>query len=255
MRKLLGLSCLLLFLTSCSWLNPSIMLKTPKGFKYSDLPDDSLKSSDYRLSANDILEFSIYSNDGFKLVDLTSLNSSNQAFRFETGLEYLVESDGMVKLPILGRIKINGYTIKEAENHLEEVYSAYYIRPYVVIGVKNKRVIVFPGNPGDAKIIALRNNNTTLIEALAQAGGISENGKARIIKVIRIVNGKHEVYLIDLSKIEGIKYASMVLQANDLIYVEPRRRYATKFFQEVSPIVSLVTSAVILYTYAQLLKR
>ncbi|MDQ3047613.1 MAG: polysaccharide biosynthesis/export family protein [Bacteroidota bacterium] len=231
------------------------MLKTPKGFKYSDLPDDSLKSSDYRLSANDILEFSIYSNDGFKLVDLTSLNSSNQAFRFETGLEYLVESDGMVKLPILGRIKINGYTIKEAENHLEEVYSAYYIRPYVVIGVKNKRVIVFPGNPGDAKIIALRNNNTTLIEALAQAGGISENGKARIIKVIRIVNGKHEVYLIDLSKIEGIKYASMVLQANDLIYVEPRRRYATKFFQEVSPIVSLVTSAVILYTYAQLLKR
>lgn len=254
MRKLLLLSGFLFFMSSCSWLNPSIMLKTGKNYQYAQSPDSS-KSADYRISGNDILEFNIYSNDGFKLVDLTSLNSTNTGFRFDTGLEYLVESDGYVKLPILGRTLIKGYTIREAETFLEEKYASFYIKPYVVLSVKNKRVIVFPGSPGDAKVIPLRNNNTTLIEALALAGGIASDGKARMVKLIRKVNGTDEVYLIDLSKIEGIRLANTVLQANDIIYVEPRRRYASRFLQEVAPIVSLITSAYVLYTYSRIVSK
>jgi polysaccharide export outer membrane protein len=231
------------------------MLKTDKNYSFDKLPD-STKAADYRISPNDIMEFNIYSNDGFKLVDLTSLNgSTSQALRFQNGLEYLVESDGNVKLPILGRMMLSGMTIREAETHLEEKYAAFYVRPYVVMSVLNKRVIVFPGDPGDAKVINLKNNNTTLIEGLALAGGLSENGKAKMIKLIRQKGDKHEVYLIDLSKIQGIQMASMVLQANDLIYVEPRRRYASRFLQEAAPVVSLVTSAFILFSYSQILKN
>jgi len=80
------------------------MLRTGKGYKYATNPD-STRVKDYKLSPNDILTFSIYSNDGFKLVDLTSLNTANSGYRFQSGIEYLVESDGNVKLPILGRKK------------------------------------------------------------------------------------------------------------------------------------------------------
>lgn len=249
MCKLLYLFGLSLFFSSCGWINPSIMLKTEKGYQYSKNPD-SAKTLDYKISQNDILEFSMYSNDGFKLVDLTSLNTSNTGYRFESNIQYLVESDGSAKLPVLGRIKLSGYTIREAESFLEEKYASFYVRPYVIMSVSNKRVIVFPGSAGDAKVIPLINNNTTLIEALALAGGIADDGKAKMVKLIRTnAENKHDIFLIDLSVIEGIKLGNMVLQANDIIYVEPRKKYASRFIQEAAPIVSILTSIFVLITY------
>lgn len=242
-------------MSSCTWLNPSIMLKTPKDYKYASAPD-STNAAEYRISANDIIEFSLFSNDGFKLVDLTSLNTNNSTgYRITNGTEYLVEPSGEVKLPVLGKIKVTGFTIREAQSLLEEKYASYYIRPYVTMKVINKRVIIFPGSAGDAKVIPLINNNTTLIEGIALAGGLADNGKAHMIKLIRESKGEHEVYLIDLSVVEGIKQASMVLQANDIIYVEPRRRYAIRFLQEAAPIISVVTSAFVLYSYTRIVTK
>ncbi|HET6225995.1 MAG TPA: polysaccharide biosynthesis/export family protein [Bacteroidia bacterium] len=231
------------------------MLKTKKDFKYSQNPD-STNAAEYKISPNDIIEFSLYSNDGFKLVDLTSLNSNTQnILRVQEGTQYLVEAAGEVKLPVLGKIKITGYTLRDAQSLLEEKYAAYYIRPYVMIRVINKRVIIFPGSAGDAKVIPLFNNNTTLIEGIALAGGLADDGKAKMIKLIRENKGSHDVYLIDLSVIEGIKQGSMVLQANDIIYVEPRKKYATRFFQEAAPIISILTSGFILYSYSRIITR
>ncbi|MGQ0829020.1 MAG: polysaccharide biosynthesis/export family protein [Bacteroidota bacterium] len=253
MRKLLYLSGFLLLFSSCGWLNPNIMLKTGKDYKYATNPD-STKVSEYKISSNDILQFSIYSNDGFKLVDLTSLENT-RIRRIEGNIDYLVELDGNVKLPVLGRKKLSGLTIREAELLLEESYSAFYIKPFVVMEVTNRRVIIFPGSAGDARVIPLRYNNMTLMEALAQAGGIANDGKAKQVKLIRQNNDKNDVYLIDLSKIEGIKYGTMVLQANDIIYVESRRRYTSRLLQEIVPIVSLISTTFVLFTYSKLLTK
>lgn len=255
MRKLLYLSGFLLLFSSCGWLNPSIMLRTGRGYKYSKFPD-SVKVTDYKISENDILDFHIYSNDGFKLVDLTSLSGASGTIQKNlANIDYLVESDGKVKLPVLGRTKLSGLTIREAEVMLEESFSAFYIKPFVMLEVTNRRVIIFPGSAGDAKVIPLKNNNTTLLEALAQAGGISENGKAHLVKLIRQHNDTSEVYLIDLSKIKGLKQGKIILQANDMIYVEPRRRYASKFLQELAPVVSIITTSFVLITYSRLLTK
>lgn len=254
MRKLLYLSGLLVLFSSCGWLNPNIMLKTGKDYSYDKLADSS-QSKNYKISANDILEFRMYSNDGFKLIDLTSLNQVNRDNQLNTQNEYLVEQDGNVKLPLLGLTLLTGYTIREAETMLEEKYANFYVKPFILIEVTNKRVIVFPGSGGDAKVIPLVNNNTTLIEALALSGGISDDGKAKKVKLIRTVNEKSTVYLIDLSTIAGIKEGNTVLQANDIIYVEPRKKYATKAVQEIAPIISLLTSAFIIISYSTLISK
>lgn len=240
---------ILIILSGCNILNPSIMFKTSKNFKFDEL-NDSIPST-YKISPNDIISLRVFTNDGFKLIDVTSL-STNKAvnqniLNIDNGFKYLVKQNGYAKLPILGETKLAGFTEREAELMLEEKYSKYYNRPFVLLKVLNKRVIVFPGAKGAAKVLTLQNDNTTLVEALAMAGGIVQTGKAYKIKLIRGPLSNPKVYLFDLSTIDGAKHADVVLQANDIIYVDPIQNTARIVVKEISPYISILTSLFTLY--------
>ena len=229
--------------SSCKIFRSNLMLKTPKDYTYDKLAD-SLTKQDYRIEGNDVLQVRIFSNDGFKIIDL-----ANSSSNFRLDLDYIVDRDGTTKLPLAGKIKLSGLTIREAEVYLEEIYDKFYVKPYVTVKVTNKRVIVFPGNGGVAKVLNLTNNNTTVIEALALTGGVAEDGKAYKVKLIRNDgSSKPKVYLMDLSRIEGISAGNSVVLANDIIYVEPRYKLAKTVAAEIAPIISLLTSTIIIYT-------
>ncbi|MBL7911377.1 MAG: polysaccharide biosynthesis/export family protein [Bacteroidia bacterium] len=226
------------------------MLKTPKDYNYDKLVD-SLARLDYKIAPNDAIQYRVFTNDGFKLIDL----ASTTAGAFRNDLDVIVESDGNIKMPLLNRFNIAGLTIREAEKVMEDKYAEFYVKPFVTLKVINKRVIVFPGNSGQAKVIGLANNNTTVMEAIASAGGIPEDGKAYKVKLIR--NNvdplqKPYVYLMDLSKIEGITLGNSKVQANDIIYVEPRYRPFKTLATEITPLITLITSALILFQFYRL---
>lgn len=229
------------------------MLKTPKGYKYSEMKDTS-SNLEYTISPNDIIELRVFSNDGFKLTDVTSSNTTTTINYSQGILPYQVDFAGMVKLPVIGLTEIKGLTINQAQRMLEEKYSLYYIRPYILLRVISRRVIVFPGTGGTSKVIMLTHNNTTLIEALALAGGLSYDGKAYQIKLIRRTTPTPEVYHIDLSTIEGIKQGNIVLQSNDIIYVTQRIRISQGILNEISPVVSILTSLLLVFTVLNLRK-
>jgi len=236
------------YFSSCKVFRSNLMLKTPKDYTYDKIVD-SLSKQDYKIEANDVINIRMFANDGFKLVDLANSGLSNNLIQ----LDYIVNSDGTCKFPLIGRVKIGGLSIREATEYLEQVYAEFYVKPYVNLAVTNKRVIVFPGNGGTAQVIYLKNNNTTIIEALALTGGIPEDGKAYKVKLIRNPsNEKPKVYLMDLSKIEGVAAGNTVVMAHDIIYVEPRYRLARTLVGEITPIISLLTSTLLLYT---LIKR
>jgi polysaccharide export outer membrane protein len=220
------------------------MLKTPKDFAYDKIAD-SLARQDYKIEANDLINVRIFANDGFKIVDLAT---ATQMTRF-IELDYVVNSDGTCKLPLIGRVKLSGLSVREATEYLEQIYADYYVKPFVFMSVTNKRVIVFPGNGSSAKVLNLTNNNTTVIEALAYAGGITEDGKAYKVKLIRNPpNEKPKVYLMDLSKIDGIASGNTTVLAHDIIYVEPRYRLARTLVSEITPIVTLISTTFLLYS-------
>lgn len=232
-----------IFFSSCKIFRSNLMLKTSGDYTYDKLAD-SLSKQDYRIEGNDVLQVRVFSNDGFKIIDL-----ANSSSNFRLDLDYIVDRDGTTKLPLAGKIKLAGLTIREAEIYLEDIYDKFYVKPYVTVKVTNKRVIVFPGNGGAAKVLSLNNNNTTVIEALALTGGVAEDGKAYKVKLIRNDgSSKPKVYLMDLSKIEGIAAGNSVVLANDIIYVEPRYRLAKTLVAEIAPIISLLTSTILIYT-------
>ena len=229
--------------SSCKVFRSNLMLKTSKDYTYDKIVD-SLSKQNYRIENNDILQVRIFSNDGFKIIDLANTNANA---RFD--LDYVVERDGMAKLPLAGKVKLAGLAIPEAQTYLEEIYDKFYVKPYVTVKVTNKRVIVFPGNGGGAKVLNLSNFNTTVIEALALTGGIPEDGKAYKVKLIRNDGTpKPKVYLMDLSKIEGLAAGNTVVLANDIIYVEPRYRFTKTLVAEIAPLISLLTTTLLLYT-------
>jgi len=220
------------------------MLKTPTDFTYDQLQDSVTKQS-YKIEVNDLVQVRLFSNDGFKIINIENVTGNYSRI----DLDYLVEKDGRAKLPLVGKVSLLGLTIAEAETFLQSKYDDFYVNPFVSVKVVNKRVIIFPGNGGKAQVINLQNNNTTVIETIALSGGIQEDGKAYKVKLIRNDGtNKPKVYLMDLSKIEGIAMGNTVVMANDIIYVEPRYRLAKTLIGEVTPILSLITSTFLLYS-------
>lgn len=241
-------------LNSCKILNPNNMLYANKSYKYDTLSKDSTVAKEFILGPNDIIEFRLFANDGFRLVDVISSGggaAGNASSLIRQGFEYTLDAKGTVRLPILGEESLTGFTIREAELYLEKRYSEFYVRPFVIVKILNKRITIYPGEPGQAKIVPLTNNNTTILEALAIAGGIRADGKAYNIKLIRETydpKKPYKVYKIDLSRIEqGLIDGSTVVQSGDIIYVEPRRQLASKTLREVTPILSLTTSLLTFY--------
>lgn len=252
MKKYLTFIILIFVLSACR-LNSSIMLKTKRDYAFAKL--DSVQDIAYKISENDKLSFQLLTNKGFKLIERGSLNASGGAGSAEilSVIEIQVEFDGFAKLPSLGKVKLSGMTLREAEKYLEELYTEYYVDPFVILKVTNRRVVVFPGAGGEARVVTLINDNVNVLEALASAGGIANDGIAQKVKLIRGEGENAKVYQFDLSTIEGYKSAHIILQANDVIYVEPRLKIAQNVLGEIAPIVSILTSILLIITITRTL--
>jgi polysaccharide export outer membrane protein len=245
------------FLGSCT-VNKDVLFKTPTDYEYAELPDSLEKAS--RITPNNVVTLDFYTGDGHLLIEgglgssmLTSGGGqSGGRSQNRNQINYLVNRDGTAKLPVLGRVKLAGLNIREAEDKLEDLYSQFYNEPFVKLTVNNNRIIVSPGEGGTAQVITLTNGNTTLLEALAQAGGVADRGKAGEIKLIRQnrKTGKREVYQIDLSTIEGLAEADIIVQPNDIIYVEPLPLIASEIVSQLAPFLSLISTAALIITLA-----
>lgn len=245
LRPLWGLALIAVLLLSGCTINRDIMFKTTRDYTYDIFQDSTLKS--LRLQPNDALSFRLFANDGFKMIDLVTEGGGREAnFLNRNVFTYFIEADGLAKLPLLGRVPLAGMTLREAEMNLEERFTKFYNKPYVQLQVTNRRVVVFPGGGGDARVVTLENNNTTLLEVLAQAGGLNPRGDARRVKLFRhLPGGVRQVHEFDMSDIEGLRYADIVMQGDDVLYVQPNPEIAREVLADLVPVITLLTSIVL----------
>jgi polysaccharide export outer membrane protein len=230
---------MVLLLSSCRVLNPSQMLRTTGNVERVSVPDSLV--DEYRIAPDDVISFMVLPNKGERIVSgLTDQLNQNQQVSDESGLKYVVEPDGTVKLPMLGFVKFGGLNRREAEAMLEKLYADYINDPWVKLSIDNRRVFVFSGS--GSQVVKLENQNTTLFEVLAQAGG-TQDSKAHRIKLIRKENGTPKVFFIDLSRAENLDQGNIVLQSNDVVYITPRDRVPERIIAIVTPYLSLLATA------------
>ena len=246
-------------LTSCGTLNQNNMFKT-EGEVVNDTILNAISNAEknYIIKKNDYLDVSVFTNKGERIVDpnqeMVKQLGSGGAVVSASGSEkikFLVETNGEVKLPLIGYLYVEGYTLRKVDSLLQTKYSEYYTEAFVISKVLNKRVFVL-GNAGSksdlmAKVIPLENENMTLIEVLTLAGGLDHLARSNKIRLIRGDLRKPNVYLIDLSTIEGVRKSHLNIQPNDIVYVERQRRVVSQFLTEILPVISLLNTVLLFY--------
>lgn len=235
-----------LFLLNSCGINSDIMFKTPKGVEERTDSIPLRPATEYQISPDDKFSFTMYTQNGEQILrNMTGVSTINVGSQAQ---EYLVRRDGTAEVPVKGAIRVSGLTVHQLEDTLASIYYREYQNPFIQVELTNQRVIVFPGSGGEAQVIPLQNNNTTLMEALAMAGGIAERGKSSHIKLMRTDGQTRVVYVLDLSTVEGLKYADMVVQANDYIYVEPNERLGSEVLQSTAPLFTIISSTFLILT-------
>jgi polysaccharide export outer membrane protein len=233
------------------------MLRTPKNYEYDKI-ENELSELEYQIDVNDQLTFQLYTNNGFQLIDMFSSNGSNgiQTQRMmQTGAVggagsglYLVRIDSLIEFPIIGDINLVGKTIKEAEIYLENIFSEFYVDPFIVLGVSTRRVFLFSGSSGgEASVVNLGFNNMTLFEVLASAGGISSSNSSKKIKIIRRTKEGIKIFNADLSTINGINEGNMIMQSHDIIYITPNFNLGSEIAQDINSIFSFISTISIVW--------
>ena len=216
------------------------MFKTQDGFQPDKITSEVLRAEkNYIIQQNDYLKLEVYSNKGEKLIDpnpeLSNL-SVNQQTLIRQQPNYLVDLEGIVKFPMIGEMKLEGLTLRQAEEIIQKEYQKYFKEPFTLLTYANKRVIVL-GAPG-GQVIPLINQNVSLVEVLGLAKGLDNTAKAQNIRVLR----KEKVFLIDLTTIDGYKSGNMLIEPGDIVYIEPVRRPLSEAFRDYAGIIGLAVS-------------
>src|SRR5687768_5677904 len=254
LSKLLRYAFFLLFISlwSCQTYRQNIMFRTD-----NEMNMDKMRASlataerNYIIQPNDYLDVRVYTNRGERILDpngeiLRNLQGGiAMQNQFEERPRFLVQNNGIVKLPMVDYVKVAGLSLLEADSLLQVRFTQFYKDVYVITKVMNNRIIVL-GAPG-GQVIPMVNDNMNLLEVLAQAGGLDKDGKAHNIRLIRGDLQNPSVQIIDLSTIEGMRKAALNVEPNDIVYVEPVRRVFLEALADYLPVFGAVTSVLTTY--------
>ena len=179
--------------------------------------------------------------------------SSVSSGRGGTLMPYLVDNDGYINFPVIGRLHVSGLTKSECENLIMEKIRRYMAEdqnPVVTVRMSSYSISVLGevARPGSFQV---SREKITILEALAQAGDLTIYGVRDRVKLIREdASGKKEVHTLNLNDANLLNSPYYYLQQNDVVYVEPNNVKAqnskvgqttTLWFSATSILISLTS--------------
>ncbi|GAB2680668.1 polysaccharide biosynthesis/export family protein [Flavihumibacter cheonanensis] len=236
--KIEKITCLIavvmLLLVSCTTSKQMVYMNDLKAD--SSITSELLKaraSFESKIQKNDLLWINV---GGPNSADLVALNSAlgmptqggagvlSQAGSQVVG--YLVEADGSIKVPYVGKVKAEGLTRLELEEILTKEFTAYTKDPTVNVRFMNYKITVI-GDVARPGTFSMPNERVTILEALGLAGDLTVMGKRESVLVIREVNGERTIGRVNLLSKDLFTSSFYYLNTNDVVYVEPA---PAKFF-------------------------
>lgn len=246
--------CLILFpiyLISCS-----TQQKIP--YYLEQVSDTTIKGlvkfPELRIQKNDELYIQVYDNSdnpdvSARLYNLPVTPGGSGAGASANG--FLVDINGNIEYPRIGSIHAEGMTKKDLADLIKNKFSKELTSPAVIIRFLNFKAILL-GEVNSQGIINIKSEKVTILEAIGQAGGITDFGNKSNVKVIRETDGKREMGILDLSSKDLFESPYYNLVQNDVILVEPTKQKMkmtdqNRVAQQVSFALSVITAAAFIY--------
>lgn len=178
-----------------------------------------------------------------------NLTSNSYANSNNINNGYLVDNEGNLDFPVLGKISVAGFTVEQLKLMLKDKLSIYLKDPVINVRILNFKVTVL-GAVGSPGIKNFETNRVTLLDALAAAGDLSVFGKRDNILIVRDYQGVKSFHKVDITNANFVNSPFYYLDQNDMIYVQERKAKvdATSFpsLPLIVSILSLVTTVLIL---------
>ena len=227
------------------------------------------------IASDDILAFKMTSISDFTVKDPVSIfndggiiypitpnrngGSSGGGSGGENQKGYLVDAEGYVDFPVIGKMKVAGLTLRNVKDMLCEKLRLNYVKdPVVEIRILNYRVTVL-GEVRYPGVVIAPNHRMNLMEAVAAADDITLSGRRDNVMVIRENHGRREFARVNLNSRNAFANPYFYLKQNDIVYVEAarvaRQEAQNDFVRFYLPAVtSVFTSVLAIFAITQLTK-
>jgi len=241
----------ILLLASCTNLK-----KLEKSYQLFQTGFDSLNNYSYK-------ELTIKEGDKISIKAFTMATANQeQVALFNTlgsnGI-FLVSKQGKIELPKIGFLKVSGLTCKQLQDLISTEWEKYIKDIAVDVQILGFSVNVLGEVPSQGTKL-FNTEKATIIDAIAQSGGLSEDSKRNNIMVVREDSGKRKTYYIDLQDAKLYESPAFQLQQNDMIYVGADEKKFKKmrdreFRENIQPLVQFASIALSLINFIMLLGR
>ena len=187
---------------------------------------------DARIMPKDLLTIAVVTSDQetsrpFNLfANMPTTNGGSTGAVNSTVQQYLVNNDGEINFPVVGKLHVVGLTNSECEKLIFDKVKPYFSEnenPVVTVRLSSYRVVI-AGAVKSPGVVPVANEKMSIMEAIAQAGDLTIFGKRDNVLLIREgVDGQKEVHRLNLNDANLINSPYYYVQQNDYIYVEPNK--------------------------------
>lgn len=152
---------------------------------------------------------------------------STSVDRSSSTSNYIVDWDGTIDFPVLGKMQVEGLTLKEVREMVRGllISNEYINSPAVRVELLNLKVTMM-GAVGN-QVLQVPEGRITLLEAITRSGGLQVNADPQAVFVIREENGVRKKYVNDIESKAIFDSPTFYLQQNDIVYVEPKTAVMT----------------------------
>jgi len=206
-----------------------------------------VNANDYRLQVGDLISVQISTVTQQQHDFFNKEQTSNSQLMMQNPYlyGYLIKTGGFLDLPSFGKVKAEGFTLRELENIIKQIAVSYFEQPIVKLNIINFEISVLGAvnNPGNYKVV---NPESNVLYALSLASDMTEFGDRKKVKIIRNDNEVNRVFYVNLTDVKTLNNPDFMLQPHDVIYVSSlnKRFYA---FSNLPSLISMAVSGITLF--------